>query len=366
MGSAERPQGPYEEGFLLALIILALLALVWLFAPFWEALFLAAILATATYRGYERVLARIGQADGAALAMTLLMLVMVVLPLAYLLVKVSVQAGAFYGHAQHWLAGGAPRTLLSKVMQWLPLEPATQQMALEQLRDKAGMLLGWVQDAVVGTIKVLLGSTAHFLTFIALAMFALFFFYRDGQRIAHHVMVLSPLENRLDRMMIDRFTSLSTVLTLSVVGVALLQGVSFALLAWLLELPGLFIGVGVAVASFIPVVGAALVWMPLSIWLATQGALLPAVLIAIWGAVGAGFLIDNIARPWLIIQISQRLPQTQDSAVSSHTFLTVLSTLAGLIHFGVLGLFFGPVIAAMAITVFEVYEAKHGTRLDRS
>ncbi|SIN72145.1 Predicted PurR-regulated permease PerM [Sulfurivirga caldicuralii] len=350
---------------MLSLIILALLALVWLFAPFWEALFLAAILATATYRGYERLLARLQRAEVAALVMTLLMLFAVVLPLAYLLVKVSVQAGSFYGQAQSWLAGGEPRTLLSQLMQWLPLDEETQQMLLAQLRDKAGMLLGWVQTAVVGTIKVLLGSTAHFFTFIALAMFALFFFYRDGQAIARHVMVLSPLENSLDRLMIDRFTSLSTVLALSVVGVALLQGLSFALLAWLLGLPGLFIGVGVAVASFIPVVGAALVWLPLAVWLATQGQLLSAAVIAVWGAAGAGFLIDNIARPWLIVQISRHLPQTQALAVSSHTFLTVLSTLAGLIHFGVLGLFFGPVIAAMAITVFEVYEAKHGERLDR-
>jgi len=351
---------------MLTLIILALLALVWLFAPFWEALFLAAILATATYPAYVRLRARVARAETAALVMTLAVLFMVVLPLAYLLIKVSVQAGSFYGQAQHWLAGGEPRTLLTRLMQWLPLEAQTQHMLLDQLRERAGLLLGWVQQAVVGSIKALLGSTAHFLTFIALSMFALFFFYRDGRAIARHAMVLSPLENRLDRLMIDRFTTLSTVLTLSVAGVALLQGVSFALLAWALGLPGLFIGVGVAVASFIPVVGAALVWLPLAVWLAPQGQMGAAAAIAAWGALGAGFLIDNVARPWLIVQIGRRLPQGEGLAVSSHTFMTVLSTLAGLIHFGVLGLFFGPVIAAMAITVFEVYEAKHGERLDRA
>jgi len=55
-----------------------------------------------------------------------------------------------------------------------------------------------------------------------------------------------------------------------------------------------------------------------------------------------------------------------DQPATNHTLLTVLSTLAGLIHFGVLGLFFGPVLAAMAITIFEVYERRHGVNLDRS
>ena len=53
-------------------------------------------------------------------------------------------------------------------------------------------------------------------------------------------------------------------------------------------------------------------------------------------------------------------------AVANHTLITVLSTFAGLIHFGVIGLFFGPVLAAMAITIFDVYEEMHRERLDRT
>ena len=358
---------PFQEGFLLLLIILAAAALVWLFAPFWQALFLAMILATATYGGYEAVCRRwCLDVNTAALVMTALVLVVMVLPLGYLLVKVSVQAGAFYGHAQSWLAQLQPDELMRRFGQWLPVELEVQQALLAQLQDKAGMVLGWVQHAVVGTLKALLGSTASFLSFIALAMFALFFFYRDGAAIARHLTILSPLDNDLDRLMIQRFRALSTVLTLSVLGVALLQGASFALIAWILGLPGLFIGVAVAVASFIPVVGAALVWLPLSVYMLTEGQWLAAGLLAVWGAVVAGFLIDNLARPWLIQKLSERMKAASDQPVTSHTLMTVLSTLAGLIHFGVLGLFFGPVLAAMAITVFEVYERSHGAYLDRS
>jgi predicted PurR-regulated permease PerM len=43
----------------------------------------------------------------------------------------------------------------------------------------------------------------------------------------------------------------------------------------------------------------------------------------------------------------------------NHTLITVLSTLAGIIQFGILGLFIGPIIAAMTITIFEVYRLQY-------
>lgn len=357
---------PFEEGFLLLLIILALGVLMWLFAPFWEALFLAMIIATATYQGYDWVRQHWQlEENRAALLMTLGVLFVLVLPLGYLLIKVSLQAGALYGHAHSWLNQLQPAEVFKQLTRWIPLEPDTQQVLLTELKARAGLILGWVQEVVIGSIKVIVGSTANFLTFVALSMFALFFFYRDGAVISRHLTYLSPLENTLDRLLIERFSSLSTVLTLSVLGVALLQGLSFALLAWLMGLPGLFIGVAVAIASFIPLVGAALIWVSLAIYLFAQGQWMAAGLMVVWGVVVAGFLIDNLVRPWMIQKIFSLLPQGKGLAVSNNTFMTVLSTLAGLIHFGVLGLFFGPVLAAMAITVFEVYERKHGGTLDR-
>ncbi|HIE78983.1 MAG TPA: AI-2E family transporter, partial [Candidatus Thioglobus sp.] len=43
----------------------------------------------------------------------------------------------------------------------------------------------------------------------------------------------------------------------------------------------------------------------------------------------------------------------------NHTLITVLSTLAGIIQFGILGLFIGPIIAAMTITIFDIYRIQY-------
>ncbi len=362
---------PYEEGFLIILLLLAVFGLLWLFSPFLEALFFALILATASYAFYQKMLLYFkGSETKAASAMSLLVFIGVIAPVTYLLVEVSLQVGNLYGSAQAWISQQNAESLVSlnqTVLSYLPISEAAQTSALEQLRSHSEKIIAFAQQVTLFLLQGIVGSTSSFVTFLGLSVFALFFFYRDGHHIAKHIKVLSPLENYYDQMIMDRFASLSTVLTLSVVGIAIMQGLSFAIVAWLLGLPGLFIGMAVAVASFIPVVGAALVWIPVVIFSLVNGDYLTAAVIAFWGVVVTGFFIDNIMRPIMINKMTQALGQAGEGlAVANHTLITVLSTFAGLIHFGVIGLFFGPVIAAMAITIFDVYEHKHSNLLDRT
>lgn len=366
-----RDNRPYEEGFLIILLLLALVGLIWLFSPFLEALFFAMILATASYRLYENLLPHCKESKTlAASAMSVLVFVGVIAPVTYLLVEVSLQVGELYGDAQNWIGSQDSESLAQlnqTLLGYLPLSEATQNSALEQIKANSEKIIIFVQKTTVFLLEGIVGTTSSFIAFIGLSVFALFFFYRDGHAIAKHIAILSPLDNRYDRMIMQRFASLSSVLTLSVVGIAVLQGVSFALVSWALGLPGLFIGMAIAVTSFIPIVGAALVWIPVALYALVQGEIVAALVLMFWGVVITGFVIDNIVRPIMITKLTKAMGQAGEGLmVANHTLLTVLSTFAGLIHFGVIGLFFGPVIAAMAITIFDVYEHKNSNILDRS
>lgn len=366
-----RDNRPYEEGFLIILLLLAMAGLIWLFTPFLEALFFAMILATASYRLYLKLLPHCNDSQTlAASVMSTIVFVGVIAPVTYLLIEVSMQVGQLYGEAQTWINAQNSESLAKlnqSLLAYLPVSEAAQTGALEQIKANSAKIITFVQKTTVFLLEGIVGTTSSFVAFIGLSIFALFYFYRDGDTIAKHIAILSPLENRYDYMIMQRFTSLSTVLTLSVVGIAILQGVSFALVSWVLGLPGLFIGMAIAVTSFIPMIGAALVWIPIVIYALVQGDYVMALVISFWGVVITGFVIDNIMRPIIITKLTNGLGQTgQVLSVANHTLITVLSTFAGLIHFGVIGLFFGPVIAAMAITIFDVYEHKNSKVLDRS
>lgn len=366
-----RSNAPYEEGFLIILLLAAVFGLLWLFSPFLEGLLFAMILATATYSLYLKVLPSVKDSeDMAAAVMSVAVFITVIAPVSYLLLEVGLQVGGLVTQAQAWLSAQTPQSLAElnqNLVAVLPLPEGSQLELIKQLKAHSGDLLQFAQQAILFLVQGIFGSTTSFLTFIFLAVFALYFFYRDGHRIAHHLKVLSPLENYYDTMIMTRFSNLSTILLLSVLGIALMQGMVFAILAWVLGLPGLFIGLAIAITSFIPIVGAALVWVPLSLLLVAQGDYVSAGWVVFFGAVVNGFVIDNLLRPWLIRRIANSLGGASDElAVANHTLITVLATFAGLIHFGMIGLFFGPVMAAMAITIFDVYAHKNSDLLDRT
>ncbi|MPQ76692.1 AI-2E family transporter [Hydrogenovibrio sp. JE_KL2] len=365
-----RSQQSLAESFLFILLIVAIVGLLWLFSPFLEALFFAMILATATYAIYQKLLLKVNSETTASALMSVGVFLTVIAPVTYLLLEVGLQVGQVYGEAQHWLSMQTPQTFAEmnrNLVNIIPIPEDTQAQLIQQLHDNAGKIIKFAQETIVFLVRGVFGSTTSFLTFVLLAVFAMFFFYRDGHKIAQHLKVLSPLENHYDMMIMSRFSNLSTILLLSVLGVALVQGVTFATVAWLLGLPGLFLGMAIAVTSFIPVVGSALIWIPVASFLVFQGQYVEAGAVVFIGAVINGFLIDNVLRPILIRRISMTLHASGEGLeVANHTMMTILSTFAGLIHFGIIGLFFGPVIAALAITIFDVYALKHSDLLDRT
>jgi predicted PurR-regulated permease PerM len=97
------------------------------------------------------------------------------------------------------------------------------------------------------------------------------------------------------------------------------------------------------VLSAIPGIGAALVWVPAVAWLLLTGEGLTAVLLFLWFAAIVGS-VDNFLRPWLVGK-DTKMPD----------LLILLATLGGIVLFGAVGFIVGPVIAALFVTVWDLY-----------
>ncbi|MBF0428950.1 MAG: AI-2E family transporter [Magnetococcales bacterium] len=364
---------PYQAGFLLTLILMAIGGLGWLFAPFLPGLFLAALLASSSYPLYQRIQTRLPNGSvKPALIMTVLMFFLVVSPILYLLVATAIKAGTLAHLIQTWFAGfaggGALPREMHDILSTLPLPDDAREALFDWLNEnrmKLGQTIGMV---LLFVFKGITNNGLAFISSLVLVLFALFFFYRDGLILVQQLKLITPLKNCYDDLLLNRFSSLATVLTLSTLGVALLQGISFSLVTAFMGLPWFYLGVAIAASSFIPVVGGVVIWGPTAYILYWNGHHGQAIFLALWGAMVTGFVIDNLLRPLMMGWLS-RLHTTEASGefhVLNYTLLTVLSTFGGLIQFGILGLFFGPIIAAMAIAVFEVYQLIYADSLDAS
>jgi predicted PurR-regulated permease PerM len=124
---------------------------------------------------------------------------------------------------------------------------------------------------------------------------------------------------------------------------ALTQGVVGGFGLWLAGFPALFWGFIMAVASLIPVVGTALIWLPASLYLAITGQTGWAIFMLCWGAFVVGS-IDNFLRP-LFMQ-----------GASMNTVVVFFSLLGGLQVFGLIGLIYGPIIFSITLVFFRLYE----------
>ncbi|MBF0177430.1 MAG: AI-2E family transporter [Magnetococcales bacterium] len=364
----------FETRFLITLLVLALGGLLWLFMPFLTGLFMAVLVAVATWPFYRRLHEhwRIPP-NQAALITTLLTFVLVIAPVIYLTVSSTLRLGTTIDNLRHGLTGLTDAaTLKTNLLEWLdplPLPAALQERILTEILNRRNELAGHLAHLLLGLFKNIAGHGVAFLSSLGLMLFALFFFYRDGPRIVRKIKILTPLDNRYDDIMFSRFAAMAFTLTLSTISIAALQGLSFSLVTAFLGLPWFYLGVALAMASFIPVVGGLLIWGPLAWILYWHGHQAQALFLVFWGVMVIGFLIDNLLRPLLVNRLGKIVPPHQTGGpilVLNHTLLTVLTTFGGVIHFGILGLLFGPIIAAMAITIFDIYEMKYGAWLDHS
>ncbi|GAB4354705.1 MAG: AI-2E family transporter [Gammaproteobacteria bacterium] len=360
---------PYEQGFLIVLIVAAVAGLTLLFRPFLPALALAVVIATATFPAYRRLEERVRRPELASLLMTLLVTLFVVLPLIYLLLATGFKAGDLYRLIKEYIDTADKTHLVAQfesMLAVLPLPENILDTLYGAVTENIGSIVGAVQGGVIRLFGSLIDNSAAILLSTTIVLFALFYFYRDGARIARYIRDLTPLRNKYDNMLMERFRVSASVLVISTLGLAVAQGASIALVTIWMDLPWFYLGMATAIASFIPAVGTALVWVPLSVYLYAQGHPLQAIFIVVWGAVVMGVVIDNLLRPQLITRLSRLYAGGEsDIQLLDHTLLVFLSILGGLIAFGVLGLLYGPIIAAICLSIFDIYEEIHDEVIDR-
>lgn len=353
---------PYEHGFMLSLLLLAIAGLVWLFTPFIPALFLALLIAIATFSQYTKFQKEFSDSIS-ALIMTLLVTVILILPLGYILLASGLEISALIQTINADFNIEQSNQILYQTISGLPLSDSIKATLHSALSNNMDSFLISIKDFSIVFLKSIVSLSSHFVFFLIITIFSLFYFYVDGKSTIKRLKDLSPLENHLDDILLNEFSSLSITLVGSVFIVAILQGLVFSIGVAIIDLPVLYFGIAMALASFIPVLGGMVIWLPLSLYLYAQGQTVDALIIVIFGAVLIGTIIDNIIRPIITKQLST---QSNKTSALDHTLITVLSTLAGIIQFGVLGLFIGPIIAAMAISIFDVYAIKYADTLDKS
>ena len=340
---------------IIALLAISVIAIMWLFMPFLPSLFLSLLICITTYNGFNKLSQRYSS-NQAALIMTLCVTVLFILPLSYLMMVGGIEVSGLIIEIQDDFQISEIRKILDQTILGLPLSDSMRELLDSTLRNNIEGIVIALKDFTIMVLKSVATLSSQFIFFIIITVFSLYYFYVDGESIIKKIRAVSPLDRELIDLLLRQFSGLSVTLVGSVFLVSLMQGLVFSFGVLMIGFPALFFGVAMALAGFIPVLGGLLVWLPLSLYLLAIGETTSVFIILFFGAILAGTLIDNFLRPVIIKKLSSLM---NSQSALNHTLITVLSTIAGIMQFGILGLFIGPIIAAMTITIFEFYRLQY-------
>jgi predicted PurR-regulated permease PerM len=337
---------------LLAIGLFALLA-----APVAEPFAWALIIGIATMPHNDRLVRRFPDHPGrAAGLMVLAVTVCFILPLAGFIATIVVNASDWYKEVellvQAFTRTGA--TTLSHLPLVNKVTVLTQKFGID-LAGLGGKLAattsGFLLQAATNAAK----NLADLLFTLAVALFILFFIYRDGQRtITAAIARFAPNRQKAKRY-VSEIGAITTSVTLGTIFTCCAQGVTAGLGYYFADVPApIFCGALTAVAALVPVVGTGVVWVPLAALVALNGAFLKAGLLALWCIVFVG-LADNAIRPLAIGATSDISP-----------LAIVLGAICGVFTLGLLGLILGPVLFAILITIWGEATAPEESFLDNA
>lgn len=332
-----------QNAYFLGILGVVLLLAIGIFWPFLTVIAMAIMLAMILDPVYERATKLVrGSRTFGALLTILLVLVVVIIPLTFVAGQIFQETQGIYNQ----LTGVDDISIdqLSRSIQ-NRVDAIAPGFNLN-IREYAAAASAWI----VGKLGDFFSSTLDFVLKLVLALVALFYFLRDGNSFREHIAALSPLPRGEDETIIKSLrTSVKSVVVGSLVIAViqgLLAGIGFAIFG--VPNPSLW-GTVSAVASLIPGVGTALVWVPATIYLFFTGATHIWIAQLVWSVLLVG-TIDNFLSPILL-----------EKGINIHPILILFSILGGLQFFGPEGFLLGPLVLSLLFALVRVYQHSSGT-----
>jgi predicted PurR-regulated permease PerM len=328
----------------IALIALLVAGGLLVLQPFMAALMFAAVICVSTWPFYSAIRHRFGGRNTlAAGVMTILLLLALIVPMAYLAANLADSATALFQHLRPRLEH--PQPFVPSWVRNMPLigeSIADFWLRITSSHDEFMLWISQYQGAAREWALRMAGVLGQGLFQLVLVVVTAFFFYRDGETLGRYVARMAEkLGDEFGLGMLALSTGTVKAVMLGIFGTAVAQ----AVVAWIgftvVGAPApLLLASATFFLSMVPV-GPPLIWGGVALWLLDQGSVGWAIFMALYGLLAIS-TVDNVVKPILISQ-SAKLP----------LLLILLGVLGGAIAFGLIGIFLGPTLLALGLKLTQ-------------
>jgi len=315
--------------------LVSTLVLAYVLAPFLVVVLAAIVLVIVTHPLHESLRARVGPLVSATL-LTLGAVVVIVAPLS---LAGWLAARQVVDLAEGWLQFAAQGELGPTIREWLGQLPEpvggwlTDEAALTALEQAVQDLFSGVLNRTGALVRGVLSVVTEGAMQAGVFVLVLWSLYVEGPSVAATLKRVSPLSALQMDKLFEAFEQFAFNVVVGMLATSVGQGAVAAFGFWLVGASNIAVlGLATAVGSQVPVVGAAVVWVPVAVSYAVEGRWAGAVFITLWSLLLTAS-VDNVVKPFIYRQ-----------GLRVHPVLVLLSLLGGLLSLGPAGILVGPLL----------------------
>jgi len=354
------PEGSRVRKALFLVLFMGLLLLVArLFYPFLSVLLWSAVIYAFLEPLHRRAATRRGGQARGGFARTLLAGLFAVLGMLAVVTPAVLLGTALVRQASELLA--SVLAAINKHPEWLDLGPegvlgglvarlSSGRVDLSAL-DLAGEITGFLSSrvgSIIGFSGAVVKDAVGVIVTLAFMLFTLYFYFADGRHLVEILTRALPIERSYTTRFLGTLREAGRQLVLGYFLMALFQSAMFFGLCLAFQVKGALVLAALAiVASFVPMVGTSLVWLPVAATMALSGNMARGLLFAGLAAIFVSTL-DNFIRP-LVLRDRLKI----------HPLLIFFSILGGLSLLGFDGLLLGPLILMLFFAATELFDAAY-------
>ncbi|GMO36563.1 MAG: AI-2E family transporter [Termitinemataceae bacterium] len=348
------------ENVVFGIILIALFLLACrLFAPFFTVLLWSVILFVIFNPLYKKITKKInpdtffGKAQKNILALLFAVgtALVILIPLVFVASQFFKQIMDLVRilHNQFMYGDSVLQTILTNFSTFLAEITDSQiDLSADELRRRLLSFLNSGLSNVLNFSKHIALNIGSFLVTLTFMIFCLFFFYMDSVFLSNLFLNLIPIKKEYIVTLVKKFKDITKNLFLGYIIVALFQAILAYIVFRVFHVEGaLVFSCLVFICVFIPMIGGAIVWLPLGIVRIASGDLTGGIVFIIVSAICIS-LFDNILRPFFL-----------QNRIQLHPLIIFFSILGGLAAFGFNGLVLGPMIVILFLTVLDIFLTEH-------
>ncbi|MFT7880254.1 MAG: AI-2E family transporter [Sulfurimonas sp.] len=317
------------------LFILSLIGAYSIYQPFLLSLVVAMLLTMATYNFTKKLIRQTQSRKLSAAIATLLLVLIIFAPIIYL----ATTGVGYLSQLDISVINDITSTLRKYEVPYFK-----DWMSDEKIAGYLKTATSYVTTA--GSVGI--GFVKNML--LVLVFYFIINFY--GERFFELIRALMPVSRMKSAKMIHEVSSTMEVVFYSIIVTAIFEGVLFGVMASYYEFNGLLFGVIYGFASLVPVIGGAIVWVPVSLYAWTNIDGQTALILAIYSIVVISIIADTFVKPVIIKVIKEDLLK---STIEINEIVIFFSILAGITTYGFWGMILGPAITSFLIAITKVY-----------